>query len=428
MEQGCAFARFRREQSGVATPLMLFAVVSLLMMTGLAMDYANAVRTQSRLQALADSSALAGAMRLPSADQARSEAMSMALLNGNQLREGPMLRTEDIEVGRWSRVSQTFDPHHPRPNAVRLVTRRDETAGNSLPTVLLRMVGVDRLGLSADAIAVRTTRLCSGSGFFSQQTTTVSNTNHFHNGFCLHGEGGVSINNSNVFAGGASISMVDTRNFSEGTGNIGARESLLPYSHVFTVPDRVMPTIEMMRSGDLTMLPDFITRGPVHRGSINSNFNLVPGTLYIVTGSVNLGSNNIHRDVAIVAAGNISVGSNTNIDRMVLASEGSINFNTNNFIGTDDPDACLAGAYTSYLFAMGSIAMNSNSTIRGVLMGARGSISLGNNNGRIDGVTAEALGPISFGNADRATACNEGMESAVDGIRPAGMGGSNLAY
>jgi Flp pilus assembly protein TadG len=419
-----AMARFRHADDGVATPLMLFAVLSLLMVTGLAVDYANAVRTQSRLQALADSSALAAAMRLPMIVEARDEALHLALMNGNGLGEGAMLASEDIVFGHWSEQTGNFVPGLTSPNAVQLVTRRDETAGNSLPTVLMRLVGVNRLGVEARATAVRATRLCTGTGFFSAQTTEVSNTNHFRKGFCLHGEQGVSINNSNVFAGGAAISMVNLNNFSEGTGNIGSREALLRYSHAFTVPDRVSPTIQLMRAGDLSALPAYITRGPVTWGSEIAR----PGTLYVADGRVNLGSNSLYRDIAIVAGGEIVFGSNVNIDRMVLASQQNIRFQSNNFIGTEDMDACWTGVYSGYMFAMGNITMNSNSTIRGVLMGARGRIQLGNNNGHIDGVTGEALGLIEFGNADRATACEEGLDSAVAGIRPAGMGGSNLAY
>jgi hypothetical protein len=120
--------------------------------------------------------------------------------------------------------------------------------------------------------------------------------------------------------------------------------------------------------------------------------------------------------------------SNAPIDRVVFASEGGISFNTNNWIGTqlgDAADVCAAGTYTSYLLSMGNITMNSNSTIRGVLMGARGDIALGNNNGFIDGVTAEALGRIDYGNADRSWGCPD-MEADLDTVEPAGMGGSNL--
>lgn len=421
-------ARFAADERAFAGIKMLFLTLGLALTGGLALDYASAVRTQSRLQAVADNAALASAMRLPRTDRALTEALALAARNTNAGAEGTQLGGEDIEFGRWSEASRTFTAGAQRPNAVRLLVRRDDTRSNPVSTLLMRLVGVDDLNLTAAAMAVRIVRLCGGSGFFSEQRLTVTNTNHFRNGFCLHGETGVTLSNNTVFETGTTVSMLDMGTFVEGNNSVGSREALIEYSHVFTVPDDVGPTIQAMRNGDLSVLPPFITRGPVFVNQINQNQNLVPGTLYVVRGNARLGSNRTLTDVAIVATGTIEVTSNTFIDRVVFASEGGISFNSNNWIGTqlgDAADICAAGTYSSYMFSMGNISMNSASTLRGVLMGARGHITLGNNNGFIDGVTAEALGVIEYGNANRSWGCPS-MNSDLDTVQPAGVGGSNL--
>lgn len=420
--------RFAADERGFGAVKMLFATLALVVVCGLSLDYASAVRTQSRLQAVADTAALAGAMRLPRTDRALAEALAVSARNTNAAAEGTQLAGADIEFGRWSELNRTFTVGAARPNAVRLLVRRDSTRENAVATLLMRLVGVETLDLTASAMAVRIVRLCGGSGFFAAQRLTVTNTNHFRNGFCLHGEPGVTLNNNTVFEIGTTVSMLDRATFVEGNNSVGTQEALIDYSHTFTVPDDVWPTIQAMRDGDLSVLPSFITRGPVFVNQINANQNLVPGTLYVVRGNARLGSNRTLTDVAIVAAGTIEVISNTYMDRVVFASEGGISFNSNNWIGTqlgDAEDICAAGTYSSYMLSMGNITMNSASTLRGVLMGAQGDIMLGNNNGFIDGVTAEALGRIEYGNANRSWGCPT-MNADLDTVQPAGMGGSNL--
>lgn len=420
--------RFAADEGGFGAVKMMFLIVAMVLTSGLALDYANAVRTQSRLQAVADTAALASAMRLPRTDRALAEALAVSARNTNEVVEGAVLGAADVEFGRWSDQTRTFTVGSLRPNAVRLVVRRDGTRANPVSTLLMRLAGVEQLNLTASAMAVRIVRLCAGTGFFSAQRLIASNTNHYRNGFCLHGEAGVTIGNNTVFEPGTTVSTLDRRNFVEGLNSVGTPEALVEYSHSFTVPNEVWPTIQAMRAGDLSALPPFITRGPVFLGQINQNTNLVPGTLYVVNNNVRLGSNRTLTDVAIVAGGTIELISGTIIDRVVFASEGGISFNSNNWIGTqlgDAADICAAGTYSSYMFSMGNITMNSNSTIRGVLMGARGDIRLGNNNGFIDGVTAEALGRIEYGNANRSWGCPS-MNSDLDTVQPAGVGGSNL--
>lgn len=153
------------------------------------------------------------------------------------------------------------------------------------------------------------------------------------------------------------------------------------------------------------------------------------GELGVTINTANLfdpGSTTSIADLARFSEGNGSIGSNTVTDRLVLASAGDIGFDTNNRIGSRAPDVRDGGVCTTCLYAAGDISMNSNSTIRGILTGARGGIELGNDNGAIDGATAGALGPIGVGNADRATACIEGLETQMNEVRPAGIGGSNL--
>jgi Flp pilus assembly protein TadG len=421
--------RFWSASDGVGTLTALFGTVVILLVAGVGLDYAQAIRTQARLQVVADATALAAAIRLPNRASALDEAMAVALLNGNNSGEGAMVRPADVEVGYWDAAARSFTTSESRPNAVRVTSRRSTSSGNALRTLLVRLAGVSSFDLQAQSIALRDVRVrCSGGGYFSAQRTTVNNTNHFFNGFCLHGEAGVTLNNSSFFEPGTTISMPDLRTFISANGNIGAQEALIQYSHTFVYLDTIVPTIAALRSDDIrdAGLPTSIVHGPVRLSSITSSTVLQRGTLYVVTGPVSLGSGRDLNDIAIVATGNIQVGSNTRTNNLILATDQNISFNSNNRIGRVSEDFCATGIYSTFLLARGSITFNSNNEIRDVLMAALGQINVGNNNLATDGIMAEALGPITIGNADRARVCRGGLHANIRTMEPLGSGGSSL--
>jgi Flp pilus assembly protein TadG len=423
--------RFYSASDGVGTVVAVFCMVVILMVAGVGLDYALAVRTQARLQAVADASALGAAMRLPHPTDALNEAMAVALLNGNNAREGAMVRPVDVEIGYWDAAARSFTITQGRPNAVRVTSRRSTASGNALRTLLVRLVGVNTYDVSARSIALRDLRVrCSGGGYFSARRTTVNNRNHFFNGFCLHGEQGVTLRNSSLFEPGTTISMPDLRTFIMDNGNVGARDALLEYSHTFVYLDTIIPTIAALRSGDIrdAGLPTSITHGPVRLSQITSSTVLQRGTLYIVSGPVNFGSNRDLNDIAIVASGDININSNTRTNGLILATDANINIGSNNRIGRISQDFCATGIYATFLLARGNITYNSNNEVRDVLMAARGNISMGSNNLATDGIMAEALGPIDIGNSDRAAVCRGGLHANVRTMEPVGSGGSSLVH
>jgi hypothetical protein len=421
--------QFARASDGVGSITSVFMMVVTLMVAGLALDYASAVRTSARLQTVADASALAAAMRLPDTVGAINEALSVATLNGNNGAEGKMVQPADIEIGVWNFERSRFDAGQAGANAVRVTSRRSSASGNAMRTLLLGLVGMDSFDLIASSVALRQNVVrCSGGGYFSAQRTTVSNTNHFFNGFCLHGERGVTLRNSSYFEPGTTISMPDLRNFSASNGNVGAVDALREYGHTFLYLDTIRPTIAALRSGDISSsgLPSYITGAPILLSRITSSTTLQRNRLYIVNGTVELGSNKDLSDIAIVATGEIRLSSNLRLDRMILATDSNVVIGSNNRIGRHELDFCATGVYSTYILAAGNIAYNSNNEVRDVLMASLGTVDMGNNNLATDGVLTEALGAITIGNADRARVCRNGLQVEVGPMKPTGPGGSVL--
>lgn len=424
-----AVKRFITDTRGAIGTLSAFFLVLSLVVTGLALDYANGLRTRAQLQTMADAAALSGALRLPDSAAARAEALAIAEVNGNNLSQGRMLSADDVVIGRWN--GATLDASAPSPNAIRVTTRRSAASGNPLRTLFLRLLGLENMDISASAVAFRNTRLpCSGGGFFSAQRSVTGNANIFGEGFCLHGEVGVTINNTNSFEPGSVISMPDLNNFEEGRTNQGVEEALRAQGYRFTLPDQVPVTIDAMREGALAgdALPPFLTSGPVMLNQIDRHTNLAPNTLYVVNGPVDLGSNQTLREIGIVASGDISANSNLWLDRVILATDGDISFNSNSMLGNLSEDFCATGVYSTYLLAMGNVEFNTRNEFRDILIGARGEVDLGNNNLAVDGVRAEALGEISLGNRNTARVCEAGLGVELGTLESADHRRSHLVY
>ncbi|MCC5986293.1 MAG: hypothetical protein JJT95_01335 [Pararhodobacter sp.] len=404
--------RFITDTRGAIGTLSAFFLLLALIVTGLALDYANGLRTRAQLQTMADAAALSGALRLPDGEAATTEALAIAEVNGSNLSLGRMLSAGDVVTGRWNPATRTLNTSAPRPDAISVTTRRSAASGNPLRTLFLRLLGRESLDISVSAVGFRIVRMpCSGGGFFSARRSVIGNGNLFDPSFCLHGDEGVTMNNTNTFEFGSVISMPDLDDLIERGSNYGVDEALRVQGYRFTLPDLVPVTIEAMREGELAgdALPPFLTSGPVTLSHIDRNTSLAPNTLYVVNGPVDLGSNQTLREVGIVASGNIRAGSNLWLDRVVLATEGDIRFNTNSLLGHLADDFCATGVYSNYLLAMGNVEFNTQNEFRDMLIGARGEIDLGNNNLAVDGVRAEALGQISLGNSNSARSCEDGL-------------------
>jgi hypothetical protein len=122
-------------------------------------------QTKNQLQVAADSSALAGAGNLFSADFLtvdEAAARTAATTYGAQHRAADVdnltIAAADIEVGSWDMASETFTalPGNTDPDvvrAVRVATRRDDTANGPMDTILGRVLGVDSITVNTDAVA-----------------------------------------------------------------------------------------------------------------------------------------------------------------------------------------------------------------------------------------------------------------------------------
>ena len=161
--RGSRHARYRR---GSALTLTALALVPLLGMAALALDWGRICVAKAELQRTADAAAMAGAWELlqskapggsldsfVAAEATRSAAAEYAALNksfGQRLE----LERGDIEVGYLAPGAELNASAGERFNAVRVRVRRDEGSNGSISMFFAGIIGIDTAETAASATAM----------------------------------------------------------------------------------------------------------------------------------------------------------------------------------------------------------------------------------------------------------------------------------
>ncbi len=187
------FNRFLRDESGGYTIWSLIWFSLYVAMGGLAVDVTDAYRNQTMLQSTADASALAAVMSLPDKNDALAQALTYATDNMNPAINGNVLEANEVIFGDWDFDTRTFTPDTTAPDAVRVITRRDDENNNPLATNFLRILGlwglpVDSWNISVEAVAVAYVPECRRGGFVAANRVKFTDGNYFFNDICVHGQ------------------------------------------------------------------------------------------------------------------------------------------------------------------------------------------------------------------------------------------------
>jgi len=143
--------RTRRQQRGIVAVVVTLAILSLLVMAGLAIDTGHLVLNKSRLQTTVDAAALAGAKKLHSdfagTDAARKEAKDVFMENASRFAELSTAKRDDVIV----ELSKTLNPFVNGSEPANYVRVRYEVF--SMWTSFTRLIGFDELTTRASAVA-----------------------------------------------------------------------------------------------------------------------------------------------------------------------------------------------------------------------------------------------------------------------------------
>jgi hypothetical protein len=143
--------RSQFDESGQVLVFLVVALVVLLGMVALAVDVGMLMGERTKLQAVADASALAAAQDLPDEGVVDATAVNYAALNHPG--KGLLVDPAEVKIGIWDGSVRTFYPDSQPVNAVEVYVRRREERGNAVPLIFARVLGWNRMDVSAHAIA-----------------------------------------------------------------------------------------------------------------------------------------------------------------------------------------------------------------------------------------------------------------------------------
>lgn len=225
---------------GATTAWAVFWTVGFAMVGGVAMDSTNAYTYKTRLQAVADASALAAAMEIGAKaktgperaeNAARATAAAIALANENMPfdKHGQVIREQDVKFGKFlpDGSFQEMNPHSNAVEAVQIVAGRDGVRGDTIPTWMIKLAGQEdwSVSVSSSAIAVfGATSGWKGGGEGECTSANITSTGHlqtaanneYEPGVCFHGAESVKTAGNDLIPPGVYVSSPDTANIDLG--------------------------------------------------------------------------------------------------------------------------------------------------------------------------------------------------------------------
>jgi len=221
--------RYLRDEAGGIAILGLFLGVTCLMLGGLAVDVSNAIAVRTQLQVAADTAAHAALYTRveygASVAQARQKAMDIVTEAFPAVLQGDLLRPEDILFGHYDTATFGFQVDNTSAEAVMVTTDRSRARGNPISTFLLKLVGVPTWDIKRASIFVAYDDPCLQQGWVAEDVVDAQSNNDFYDGFCVHSNQHVEVNQNNYWESGVIVSMpnkadivVPANSFSKNSG------------------------------------------------------------------------------------------------------------------------------------------------------------------------------------------------------------------
>jgi Flp pilus assembly protein TadG len=257
-----------RDARGAVTIWMVAWSVAFLLLGGLAVDGANAWRTRAALQAVADATAQAAAVKLQESGEevARAHAVAVASDLMPTSAYGSVLKSADVKIGAWDTVTGGIVANAAQPDAVRVTLRRADANKNPEPAYFLRLAGFTDWDVAASSTAriapgdTTGTQPCWRHGLVARNVIDISSNNEFYN-ICLHAENYVNVQNNNIWGNPVAVSMPDLNLLQLPSSDIdshnpGLRDALLEAENDPWIVDYVDEMIYSIRDNNSTIWID----------------------------------------------------------------------------------------------------------------------------------------------------------------------------
>ncbi len=418
------WSRLARDVSGAMTMFGLFVFLSMAVVGGLAIDVSHVHAERVRLQAMADAAAHATLVsrRKMSAEAAKAAAVAMVQAAEPDARRGDVLLASDISFGSFDYVTGKFTANSTGTKAVRVSTARLANRGNAVASYLTNLIGIDSWDVSREAVFVSYSPGCSEQGFLSEGPIDVQSNNAYLNGFCMHSNTSVSINNNNTFQPGTVLSLPNLSLLSMPSSGFQQNDGLQAALRADTIEVRELrdlpDIIAQIQTYGSWHTPDYVTSGSVIQmsGSKFSADQFKTGRIHRLScpgGSFSIDTKGLTttiRKAVIVTDCAVSLGAGLVLEDAVLATT---NTGTKSITGTSGLqigriDACQPGG-SAQILTMGSLSLPSGFNMHGSQVIAAGDIKFSAGAVGI-GLSLIAGGEINGTSNMLMYRCSDGME------------------
>jgi Flp pilus assembly protein TadG len=424
--------RFRQDENGAITIFGLFLFAAIVLVGGLAIDMHNLMTVRTQLQISADLTAHAALYRRDfETDPAKAKTQALALVQASMPKAtyGDVIEAKDITFGKWDPSTEKFTPSANSRSAVHVYSTRLNSKSNPVSTFVLRVLGYVNYDMSVQSVFTTFRPTCFREGFVADDRIDVQSNNAYKNGFCIHSNDHVSLNNNNTFETGTVVSMPDIGDVdlpsSGWEKNEGLQAALRDGYYRLRLVNKLPYIIQGLKDRDPEYLPDFIDPlDTVKYLTLKNSDKLMMSDLtkdrvHVVgcgkNGTLTIDEPTAISDVVIVTDCVIKFGQALRIENSVIATTNtdakSINSSSSFTLGKND--GCADGG-GSVLMTLGSVSVASKIHVYGSQIIAKDDISFTANANGIEGASFIAGGEIDgTANGDMGF-CGTGMTNIYE--------------
>lgn len=416
---------FMRDEEGAILPFGLMLFVLCFVVGGIAVDVSNAYQARTHLQVAADSAAHAALVvrETEDADTARQMALDVAQASMPVNSFGATLRSEDILFGYWDAENAVFTPDETSRDAVLVETAQISERLNPAATFFMQFIGRSSWDIRTQSVFETYFPTCLREGFVADDVVEITSNNYFTNGFCIHANAYVDLNNNTVFDPGTIVSMPDKRNLNGPNDviekNPGLGDALRDGSYKLRILSRIESIIAGVEDPRSIYYPDYITDSrpvsPKKKDKLDSTF-FQPGHIYEIACSsskkqVNIEKGTLLKELVIATNCQIKFGQGVALEDVIITNSNTSDdsFNAANGLRLGRDDNCGVGG-GAQLVTMGGVKIPSGLEMYGGQIIAAGDVSFTANANGIQGASIIAGGRIDGTANGEMAFCGTGME------------------
>lgn len=200
---------FVKSEDGAATPIAIAFCIIFIVLGGVAVDFNKAVSERTQLQLATDSAAHAALYTREFETAEDSITAAMATIEGMlpDIAYKDALKSTDIEFGYFNENTGEFTVDQNSRSAVRVNAELAPERLNASKNIFLAIIGWDTFTIRATSTYGTYFPPCFNEGYVAESVVDLQSGSSYTDGFCIHSNTYVSLNQNNYFEPGTVVSM-----------------------------------------------------------------------------------------------------------------------------------------------------------------------------------------------------------------------------